>query len=94
MARCVKATGEAGIEYLHPHGRFHDVSPVDPVVCDLNMPCVSGFEFFAKVKQQSGDSTRLTTKAAYSASSSATDVRRAYEHWASSYVFEVMTCSD
>jgi CheY-like chemotaxis protein len=85
------ATAEEGIEYLHQQGQFHDVSPVDLIVCDLNMPRVSGFEFIAKVRQQSGGGTRLTPIVAYSGSSLSRDVHQAYAYGASSYVVKAMT---
>jgi len=45
------ATAEEGIEYLRQNGRFQGTGPVSIVVCDLNMPEMSGFDFAAQVKR-------------------------------------------
>ena len=82
-------TAKEGIDYLYQQNRFQDVGPVDLVVCDLNMPSMSGFDFLAKVK---GDTTlKIVPMVMYSASSSPVDIRRCYALGANSYISKPMT---
>jgi len=78
-----------GVEYLQQENRFRDVGPVDLVLCDLNMPAMTGFEFVAKVK---GDSAlKITPLVVYSGSASRMDIRRCYLLGANSYISKPMT---
>lgn len=83
------ATAKEGIEMLHQQNRFQDVGPVSLIVCDLNLPADTGFDFIAKVK---GDrSSAFTPLVIYSGSSAPQDVFRCYDLGANSYVVKPMT---
>jgi len=82
-------TAKEGIEYLYQEGRFRDVGPVDLVLCDLNMPATSGFEFLARIK--SDPALKIVPLVIYSASSSPSDMRRCYLLGANSYIVKPMT---
>jgi two-component system, chemotaxis family, response regulator Rcp1 len=83
------ATAAEGIEYLQQQNRFGDVGAVDLVLCDLNMPAMTGFEFVAKVKEDSA--LRITPLVVYSGSASPMDIRRCYLMGANSYISKPMT---
>jgi CheY-like chemotaxis protein len=83
------ATAQEGLDYLHKEKRFQDVGPVDLVVCDLNIPGMSGFDFLAEVKQRSAPN--FTPLVVYRASSSQRDIQLSYSLGASSYIVKAMT---
>jgi len=83
------ASAAEGIEYLHQDGRFRDSGPVDLVLCDLNMPAMTGFDFVAKVK--SDNAIKITPLVVYSGSASLMDIRRCYALGANSYIVKPMT---
>lgn len=83
------ATGKEGFEYLRREYRFRDVGPTSLIVCDLNLPGMTGFEFLAQMK---GDRrTASTPLVVYSGSAAQEDVVRAYALGANSYIVKAMT---
>jgi CheY-like chemotaxis protein len=82
-------TATEGIEYLQQQNRFRSAGPVDLVMCDLNMPAMTGFEFVAKVKSDSA--LKITPLVIYSGSASIVDIRRCYLLGANSYISKPMT---
>ena len=83
------STAAEGVEYLQQQNRFRDVGPVDLVLCDLNMPAMTGFDFVAKVKSDSA--LKITPLVVYSGSASPLDIRRCYLMGANSYISKPMT---
>ena len=66
-----------------------DMGPVSVVICDLNMPGASGFDFISQVKK---DPALMTTPLiVYSAFESPRDIYRAYSLGANSYLRKAMT---
>ena len=82
-------TAMEGIEYLQQLNRFRSVGPVDLVLCDLNMPGMTGFEFVSKVKSDAA--LKITPLVIYSGSASLMDIRRCYLLGANSYISKPMT---
>jgi len=83
------ATAKEGIEYLRQENRFQDVGPVSLMVCDLNLPAMTGFEFIAQAKAD--QATRTIPLVVYSGSAAHEDVFRAYALGANSYMVKAMT---
>ena len=83
------ATAAEGLEFLNRQNRFQDVGQADIVVCDLNMPGMSGFDFLKRVK---GDSMlKRLPVIMYSGSSHARDVEICYTLGANAYLVKAMT---
>jgi CheY-like chemotaxis protein len=83
------ATAKEGLEYLRRQGRFQGVGPVSIVVCDLNMPEMSGFDFAAQVKRD--PELMPIPLIVYSGSQAQEDVYRAYSLGVNSYLVKPMT---
>jgi CheY-like chemotaxis protein len=83
------ASAEEGLQYLRQEGRFVDMGPVSIVICDLNMPGASGFDFISRVKKSPALMTMPLI--VYSASESPRDIHRAYSLGANSYLVKAMT---
>jgi CheY-like chemotaxis protein len=83
------ATATEGFEYLRQEGRFPGTGPISIVVCDLNMPGPSGFDFVAQMKKD----PRLMPipLIVWSASEAPQDIHRAYSLGVNSYLVKSMT---
>jgi CheY-like chemotaxis protein len=78
------ASAKEGLEYLRREGRFDGVGSANIVVCDLNMPGMSGFDFASQMKK---DSKLMTIPLiVYSGSQAPHDIHRAYTTGANSYL--------
>jgi|HubBroStandDraft_4_1064222.scaffolds.fasta_scaffold49996_3 CheY-like chemotaxis protein len=85
------ATAQEAIDYLHQENRFAGIGAAHLVLCDLNMPGISGFDFLKKVKGQSDTSIKSTPVIIYSASSNPGDVQLSYALGANAYLLKPMT---
>jgi CheY-like chemotaxis protein len=83
------ATPEEGMEYIRQQNRFKEVAPVDLIICDLNLPGETGFEFLAQVKRDRATAT--IPLVIYSGSTSPDDVYQCYAMGANSYLVKPMT---
>ncbi|HLK17948.1 MAG TPA: response regulator [Bryobacteraceae bacterium] len=85
------ATAAEAIEYLNQENRFAGMGPVHMILCDLNLPTMSGFEFLKKIKGQLGTPIQPTPIILYSSSSDPRDVRQSYALGANAYLVKPMT---
>lgn len=83
------ASGQEGMEFLRQEGRFQRSGAVSIVVCDLNMPGVTGFDFAAQMK--SDPACKTIPLIVYSGSQLPEDVHRAYELGVNSYLVKPMS---
>lgn len=83
------ATAKEGIEYLRREGRFQDAGSPSIVVCDLNMPGMSGFDFAAQMKKD--PALMQTPLIVYSGSRAPQDIHRAYSLGVNVYLVKPMT---
>ena len=83
------ATGNEGLQYLRQEGRFQGLGPVDIVVCDLNMPGTTGFDFADQMKKD--PQLKMIPLIIYSGSQAPQDVHRAYALGANAYLVKPMT---
>ncbi len=82
-------TAKEGLDYLHQEGRFKDTGPVSIVVCDLNMPGATGFDFVNQMKKD--PALFPIPLIVYSGSQSLQDIHRAYSLGVNSYLAKPMT---
>jgi CheY-like chemotaxis protein len=83
------ASAKEGLEYLRQEGRFQGTGSASIVVCDLNMPGRSGFDFAAEMKT---DRVLMPIPLiVYSGSQAPHDISRAYSLGANSYLVKPMT---
>jgi chemotaxis family two-component system response regulator Rcp1 len=82
-------TGNEGLQYLRQEGRFHGLGQVDIVVCDLNMPGTTGFDFAAQMKND--PVLKIIPLIIYSGSQAPQDVYHAYSVGANAYLVKPMT---
>jgi two-component system, chemotaxis family, response regulator Rcp1 len=83
------SSGKEGLQYLRQEGRFQGLGPVDIVVCDLNMPGTTGFDFAAQMKKD--PELMIIPLIIYSGSRAPQDVHRAYALGVNSYLVKPMT---
>lgn len=83
------ATAKEGLEYLRRQGRFQETGPVSIVICDLNMPGMSGFDFAGQVKRD--PALMPVPLIVYSGSQAPEDIYRAYSLGVNSYLTKPMT---
>ena len=83
------ASAKEGLEYLRQEGRFQGVGSVSIVVCDLNMPVMSGFDFAEQMKKD--PALIQIPLIVYSGSQAPQDISRAYSLGVNSYLVKPMT---
>jgi CheY-like chemotaxis protein len=80
----VLANGEEAIDYLSRRGIYHDATPPQLVLLDLNLPRVGGLEVLAAIK--SVETTRHIPVVVLTSSESSEDIVRSYQLGANCYL--------
>ncbi len=80
----VAEDGDVALKYLRAEKKFADRKLPDVILCDINMPRVSGFEVLEAVKAD--DSLRQIPFVMLTTSDDEVDVLRAYAEGASTYI--------
>jgi len=83
------ASGEEAIQALQGVDRFRDISGVDIVILDSNMPGNGGLDILQRIRGD--EETRFRPVLVMSSSQDPRDVRRSYELGANSYFVKPMT---
>ena len=78
--------GEDALSFLRREGEFHAAERPDLVVLDLNLPRMGGFEVLRALREDVDPRLRRLPVVVFSTSSTSTDVDRAYDLHASSFV--------
>jgi len=76
--------GEAAIDFLRHHGRFHDAPRPDLVLLDLNLPRIDGLEVLGTIKRDA--TLRSIPVVVLTTSDAEDDVARSYNLHANAYV--------
>jgi CheY-like chemotaxis protein len=78
--------GEDALAFLRREGRFEAVERPDLVVLDLNLPRMGGFEVLTALRADVDPRLRRLPVVVFTTSGSSSDVEKAYELHASSFV--------
>jgi CheY-like chemotaxis protein len=78
--------GEDALAFLRREGRFGAATHPDLVVLDLNLPRMGGFEVLKALREDIDPRLRRLPVIVFTTSANATDVERAYDLHASSFV--------
>jgi CheY-like chemotaxis protein len=78
--------GEDALSFLRREGEFHAAARPDLVVLDLNLPRMGGFEVLRALREDVDPRLRRLPVVVFSTSAASTDVDRAYDLHASSFV--------
>ncbi len=84
--------GVEALDYLYRRGGFADATRPDIILLDLNMPRKSGFEVLDVIK--SDPELAAIPVVVLTTSMSETDIIKAYQHHANSYVVKPRTLQD
>ena len=76
--------GEAAVDFLRRHGRFHDAPRPDLVLLDLNLPRMDGLELLGTIKRD--ENLRSIPVVVLTTSDAEDDVVRSYALHANAYV--------
>jgi chemotaxis family two-component system response regulator Rcp1 len=78
--------GEDALAFLHREGAFEDAAPPDLMVLDLNLPRMGGFEVLRALRSDVDPALRRLPVIVFTTSQTSTDIERAYDLHASSFV--------
>lgn len=78
--------GEDALAYLRREGKYRAAEQPDLMVLDLNLPRMGGFEVLQALRDDRDPRLRRLPVVVFTTSSSATDVDRAYDLHASSFM--------
>jgi len=78
--------GEAALSFLRREGEFTAAERPDLVVLDLNLPRMGGFEVLRALREDVDPRLRRLPVVVFTTSATSTDVDRAYDLHASSFV--------
>jgi CheY-like chemotaxis protein len=78
--------GEDALAFLRREGRFGEATHPDLVVLDLNLPRMGGFEVLEELRRDGDPRLRRLPVVVFTTSGNETDVERAYDLHASSFV--------
>jgi CheY-like chemotaxis protein len=78
--------GEDALAFLHREGRFSSCAHPDLVLLDLNLPRMSGLEVLEALRADQDPRLRRLPVVVFTTSSTTTDVQKAYDLHASSFV--------
>jgi len=78
--------GEDALSFLRREGEFEQVMPPDLVVLDLNLPRMGGFEVLRALREDVDPRLRRLPVVVFTTSATTSDVEKAYDLHASSFV--------
>lgn len=86
VAMDVVRHGEDALAFLRREGAFHTAARPDLVVLDLNLPRMGGFEVLRALREDVDPRLRRLPVVVFTTSGTTTDVEKAYDLHASSFV--------